>query len=196
MKNNYSSRMGLPEWVDFFMEFIVPDDLSEGVTESFLRHLADLEVLVPVNEDIWRWGVCNSLVDSTSLIAMVQTDLELLNEAESGFALAYFIGYKDLHKKSLFTKTDSPDSKNINQKSNEFVPGVKPTSDLSNLQIVKKVGKQLQPFLQMEEAIISRLVAKHVGKQDAQRLFHYMFGKVGSKAEPRVWEQLSRKRHR
>ena len=48
----------------------------------------------------------------------------------------------------------------------------------------------------MEEAVISRLVHKHVGKQDAQKLFHYMFGKVGSKAEPRVWEQLSRKRHR
>ncbi|MBC8287310.1 MAG: hypothetical protein H8E42_07535 [Nitrospinae bacterium] len=196
MKNNYSSRMGLPDWVRFFMEFIVPDDLSEEVTESFLRHLADLEVLVPVDEDIWQWGVCNSMVDSTSLIAMVQADLELLNDAESGFALSYFIGFKDLNKRSIFNKTDSTDSENINQKSSELVPEGKPASDFSNLQIVKKVGKQLQPFLQMEEAVISRLVAKYVGKQDAQRLFHYMFGKVGSKAEPRVWEQLSRKRHR
>ena len=88
------------------------------------------------------------------------------------------------------------DSKKNNKNNDGFVPKVKPASNLSNLQIVKKVGKQLQPFMRMEEDVISRLVRTHVDKQDAQKLFHYMFSKVGFKAEPRVWEQLSRKRHR
>ncbi|MZH03739.1 MAG: hypothetical protein F3745_10200 [Nitrospinae bacterium] len=61
---------------------------------------------------------------------------------------------------------------------------------------MKKVGKQLQPFLQVEESVVSRLVGKYLDKQGAQKLFHYMFGKSGCKAEPRTWEQLSRKRHR
>ncbi len=196
MKKNYSGRMSLADWTSFFIEFIVSDDLSEEVAESFLRHLTDLGALVPLDGDIWHWSGCDSQIDSKSLLAKVQRDLESLSDSESGFALAYFIGYKNLNKKSLVAESDSFDSKNIDRKGSEPSSAVKPASDLSNLQIVKKVGKQLQPFLQIEEAIVSRLVGKHAGKQDAQRLFHYMFGKVGSKAEPRVWEQLSRKRHR
>ncbi|PIP72753.1 MAG: hypothetical protein COW89_04700 [Nitrospinae bacterium CG22_combo_CG10-13_8_21_14_all_47_10] len=194
MEKNYSNTMSLPEWISFFVEFIVPDDLSEEITESFLRHLADLGLLVSKVENIWQWR--NGDVDPENLIARVRSDLEELSSAESGFALAYFIGYKDLNKKPLLGQTESLVSKNINRKGTGLVSPAKPASDLSNLQIVKKVGKQLQPFLQIEESIVSRLVGKHVGKQDAQKLFHYMFGKVGSKAGPRVWEQLSRKRHR
>ncbi len=188
--------MSLADWTSFFIEFIVSDDLSEEVAESFLRHLTDLGALVPLDGDICQWSDCDSQIDSKSLLARVQKNLESLGDSESGFALAYFIGYKNLNKKSLVAESDSFDSNNISRKGSEPSSAVKPASDLSNLQIVKKVGKQLQPFLQIEEAIVSRLVGKHAGKQDAQRLFHYMFGKVGSKAEPRVWEQLSRKRHR
>ena len=110
--------------------------------------------------------------------------------------MAYFIGYKDLSKKPLSTITGSSDFKSANQKRKESVPLGNPASNLSNLQIVKKVGKQLQPFLQIEESVVSRLIGEYVDKQDAQNLFHYMFGKAGAKAEPKVWEQLSRKRHR
>ena len=196
MGKNYSSRMERFEWIRFFMKFVVSDDLKEEVTESFLRHLAELGLLVSVGENIWDWKGCDSSVDSEKLISRVQSDLELLSDTESGFALAYFIGYKDLNRKSFFPKTGSSDTKNANQKSKMFAPGGKPASNLSNLQIVKKVGKQLQPSLQIEEAVVSRLTGKYVDKQDAQNLFHYMFGKAGSKAEPKVWEQLSRKRHR
>ncbi len=196
MEKIYSSRMERPEWIKFFMEFIVCDDMKEEVAESFIGHLADIGILVSVDENIWQWKGCDSPVDSEKLLFRVQRDLELISDTEAGFALAYFIGYKDLNKKSFSTTTDSPGSINTIQKGNVFVPEAKPASNLSNLQIVKKVGKQLQPFLQIEKAVVSRLVGKHVDKQDAQKLFHYMFGKVGSKAEPRVWEQLSRKRHR
>jgi hypothetical protein len=197
MKNIHSSRMSLKEWVSFFVEFIVPDDLSGEVVESFLMHLSDLEALVQVDENIWQWKDCDSQIQCKSLIEVVQKHLESLCDSESGFALAYFIGFKNVAKIPLDAQPLSKDSlkKGLNQKH----PGskiVKPASDLSNLQIVKKVGKQLQPFLQIEASIVSRLVGKHVSKQDAQKLFHYMFGQMNTRAEPKAWEQLSRKRHR
>lgn len=198
MKNVYSGKMSLNEWIRFFIEFIVSNDLSEELVGSFLRHLADLGVLLPCDGDVWEW--CNSEVELKNLVAMVKKDLESLCDSESGFALPYFIGYKNLHKKSFDDETDTSSKNspkiNITRKRSESFSNIKPASDLSNLQIVKKVGKQLQPFLQLEESIVSRLTGKQAGKQDSQKLFHYMFGKIGIKAEPRVWEQLSRKRHR
>jgi len=192
MENVYSGKMSLDAWGKFLIEFIVSNDLSEELVGSFLRHLADLGVLLPCDDDVWEW--CNSEVELKNLIARIKNDLESLSDSESGFALAYFIGYKKLNKKPLDDKVDSKD--NVYRKQSKLPPDIKPASDLSNLQIVKKTGKQLQPFLQIEESVVSRLTGKHVGKQDAQKLFHYMFGKVCAKAEPRVWEQLSRKRHR
>ena len=192
MENVYSGKMSLDAWGKFLIEFIVSNDLSEELVGSFLRHLADLGVLLPCDDDAWER--CNSEVELKNLIARIKNDLESLSDSESGFALAYFIGYKKLNKKPLDDKVDSKD--NINRKQSKLPPDIKPASDLSNLQIVKKTGKQLQPFLQIEESVVSRLTGKHVGKQDAQKLFHYMFGKVCAKAEPRVWEQLRRKRHR
>ena len=200
MENVYSGKMSLDAWGKFLIEFIVSSDLSEELVGSFLRHLADLGVLLPCDDDVWEW--CNSEVELKNLIAKVKKDLESLCDSESGFALPYFIGYKNLYKKSLqFDDEQDTSGKtspkiNITRKRSEFSSNIKPASDLSNLQIVKKVGQQLQPFLQLEESIVSRLTGKQAGKQDAQKLFHYMFGKIGTKAEPRVWEQLSRKRHR
>ncbi len=192
MEKNYSSKMELQEWVCFFMQYIVSDDLGEEVAQSFLKHLADLEILFPIDGDIWQWG--KDFIDSKNLTSTVQSDLEILSKTESGFALAYFISYKNLDKKPLFT--DRSDTKIERQKGDDCASSGKPASDLSNLQIVKKVGRQLQPFIEIEESVIRRLVGNHVDRSDAKRLFHYMFSKVGSKAEPRVWEQLSRKRHR
>ena len=158
MERIYSSRMEMPEWIRFFLEFIVSDDLQEEITESFILHLADLGALILVDENIWQWKGCDSTVDMKNLISMVKNDLELLNVTEPGFALAYFIGFKDLNRKPF---TDNSQSGNRNQ---ERIGGGKPASNLSNLQIVKKVGKQLQPFLQVEESVVSRLVGKYLDK--------------------------------
>jgi hypothetical protein len=199
MNKSYSSRMSLDAWISFFNDFIVPDDLSDDVIVSLLKYIADLAVLVPCEGNMWEWRDCNSHVDPEGLKANIQRDLESLCDSDSGFALPYFIGYKEIVKTPLAlgsknNQTDKGASKNY--KNSEPLKKIKPASDLSNLQIVKKVGKQLQPFLKIEESIVSRLMGKHVSKQDAQKLFHYMFGKMGTKAEPRIWEQLSRKRHR
>ena len=78
MEKNYSSTMERPEWIRFFMEFILFDDLKEDVTECFIRHLAELGVLVSVDDNMWQWKNFDSPVDSEKLMLKVQTDLELL----------------------------------------------------------------------------------------------------------------------
>ncbi len=202
MKNVYSGTMNLDEWIRFFIDSIVSDDLSEELVGSFLMHLADLGALLPLDGDAWEWRTRNSEAESKNLIARVKKDIESLCDSESGFALPYFIGYKNSYKKSLQfgdevdTSSKNSTKANVTQQRSEIFSSIKPAADLSNLQIVKKSGKQLQPFLQLEETVVSRLTGRHASKQDAQKLFHYMFGKIGIKAEPRVWEQLSRKRHR
>ena len=188
MGKKYSNRMGMSGWVSLFLEFIVSKDLQEEIAEQLLLHLADLGALTLIDENIWQWKSCDSTLDSEKLISLIKNDLEILNDTEPGFALAYFIGYKNFDRKN-FSKIDK--HKNI-----DSTTLGKPVSNLSNLQIVKKVGKQLQPFLQIEESVISRLVGKYVDNEGAKKLFHYMFSKVGAKAEPRAWQQLSRKRHR
>ena len=37
MKKVYSGRMSMDEWISFFVEFIVPDDLSEDIVELFFK---------------------------------------------------------------------------------------------------------------------------------------------------------------
>ncbi|MBT3921362.1 MAG: hypothetical protein HOF21_02185 [Nitrospina sp.] len=190
----------MDEWISFFIEFIVPDDLSEETVELFLRYLADINALTLADDSLWEWKDWGSRIQPENLVSVVQNDLESLCDRESGFALPYFIGFKDLSKKYIDATTELQDEdslkKNRNRKQRGGAEKSIPASDFSNLQIVKKVGKQLQPFMQIEESIVSRLVGERVSKQDAKKLFHYMFGKMNSKAEPRVWEQLSRKRHR
>ena len=74
--------------------------------------------------------------------------------------------------------------------------GQKKTSDLSNLQIVQKLGNQLRPLLDLEQQTIARLQGKHTSQEDAQWLFSYILNKTRKKSPAKKWEQLSRKRHR
>ncbi len=198
MNNNIQNKMSLNEWEQFFIEHILSDDVPPEIVGCLIKHLVDLEVLAFIDNDIYEWRACDFGSEYNNRVLAVQKDLELLCEAEAGFALSYFIGYKNLNKIPLeFIAKPKHSGKDLRKSNFDLIGNVaKPASDLSNLQIVKKVGKQLQPFLQLEEALISRLIGQHVSKQDAQKMFHYMFSKIGAKAEPRTWEQLSRKKHR
>ena len=192
----YSIKMSLDEWVEFFKIVLGSEDLKEDIAESFIRHLADLNAINLIEGGQWKWNNGNPSLNGEALILQVKKDLEKKCKTESGFVLPYFIGYKKLARIPLENIRRQENPPKPLQKKNLFGVKKEAASDLSNLQIVKKVGKQLQPFLQLEESVVSILAGKHVSKQDAQKLFHYMFSKVGAKVEPRKWEQLSRKRHR
>jgi hypothetical protein len=72
----------------------------------------------------------------------------------------------------------------------------KPVSDLSNLQIVKKIGRQLEPFLDMEKRFFAQVEGKYTSKEEARLLFNFYLERTRTKEKPRAWEQLSRRKHK
>jgi hypothetical protein len=180
------------DWVTILKENFTSDDLEGETLYAFLNYLIDLGLLVPSEKDSLRWpGLANDLKWEEKKQVM-QNDLLRMSQTEPGFALPFFIRLETSKLPTLESLIGTEDKKTRSK----IIPKPERSSDLSNLQIVKKVGRQLEPFLKAESTILSRLIGEHTTKADSQRLFHYIFGKLGSKAQPRKWEQLSRKRHR
>ena len=183
--------MKILDWINFLKENFIFDDLDDETIYALLNYLIDLGLFVSTENDSFEWQGLSNDVERVEKIRVMQTDFLRLSQSEPGFALPFFVridtGLPTLES-LIETKEKKAKSKIIGQP--------EASSDLSNLQIVKKVGRQLEPFLKAESTIVSRLIGVRTTKADAQQLFHYIFGKIGSKAEPRKWEQLSRKRHR
>jgi hypothetical protein len=180
------------DWVTILKENFTSDDLEDETLYAFLNYLIDLELLVPSENDSLRWRGLTDDLQKEEQIPLIQTDLLEMSESEPGFALPFFIRLETIKLPTLESLIETEEKK----EKSKNISKAERSSDLSNLQIVKKVGRQLEPFMKAESTIVSRLIGGHTTKADARRLFHYMFGKMGSKAQPRKWEQLSRKRHR
>jgi hypothetical protein len=179
-------------WITILKQNFTSDDLEDETLYAFLNYLIDLRLLIPSENGSLQWrGMAND-IKSEEQIPIIQSDLLTVSQSEPGFALPFFIRFETSKFPTLESLIGTEDKK----ARSKIIPKPERSSDLSNLQIVKKVGRQLEPFLKAESAIVSRLIGEHTTKTDAQRLFHYIFGKLGSKAQPRKWEQLSRKRHR
>ena len=183
--------MKISDWINFLKENFIFDDLDDETIYALLNYLIDLGLIVSTENDSFEWQGLSNDVERVEKIREMQTDFLRLSQSKPGFALPFFVridtGLPTLES-LIETKEKKAKSKIIGQP--------EASSDLSNFQIVKKVGRQLEPFLKAESTIVSRLIGVRTNKADAQQLFHYIFGKIGSKAEPRKWEQLSRKRHR
>jgi hypothetical protein len=167
-------------------------DIEDETLYALLNYMTDLGLFVPSEIDSLRWQGLASDLEWEEQKSMMQTELLRMSQTELGFALPFFIRLETIQLPTLESMIEADDKK-VRSK---IIPKPERASDLSNLQIVKKVGRQLEPFLKAESTIVSRLIGEHTTKEDARRLFNYMFGKMGSKAQPRKWEQLSRKRHR
>lgn len=187
-------------WISIFKEHVVPDDAGEDVVRALILHLADLGLFFPTGED--AWGV--SGVETTQSPAGIGTALagrvESLGRSEQGRFLPYFLGPRAGGAlPGIPGATDAPQ------------PPVSPAepgslekaglegrrvSDLSNLQIVKKVGRQFQPFLEMEKKFLATVVGRYASREDAGRLFNYILAQTQEKGKSRPWEQLSRRRHK
>ena len=184
--------MNALDWVSILKENFTSDDFEDETLYALLNYLIDLELLVSSENDSLRWqGLANDL-EREEQIPLMQADLLKMSQSEPGFALPFFIRFESIKFPTLESLIGTEEKKSRSK----IIPKPECASDLSNLQIVKKVGRQLEPFLKAESTIVSRLIGEYTTKADARRLFHYMFGKMGSKAQPRKWEQLSRKRHR
>ena len=179
-------------WVKFIKENVVPDDLSEEACYSLLHYFEDLGLLVKGDTEGLVWSNLSNALGCDDKKKIIKDRVLKMSQTEAGVALSFFIGFEKIELPPLesLIKVEVDD----NRKKNTIKPEI--ASDLSNLQIVKKVGKQLKPFLEVESKIVDNLQGKHTTKTDARNLFQYMFGKINSKAKPKKWEQLSRKRHR
>jgi hypothetical protein len=183
--------MNISDWINFLKENFIFDDLDDETIYALLNYLIDLGLFVSTENDSFEWQGLSNDVERVEKIRVMQTDFLRLSQSKPGFALPFFVRID----KELPTLESLIETKEKNSKS-KIISQPESSSDLSNFQIVKKVGRQLEPFLKAESAIVSRLIGVRTTKSDAQQLFHYIFAKMGSKAQPRKWEQLSRKRHR
>ena len=184
--------MQVSSWVKLLTEDFTPDDLDKETAHSLLHYLEDLKLLIPFEKDTLKWKELRDGMALKEQIQVMRDGMIRIAHTEIGFAMPFFIGFKKLKLPAIESLLESK----VVAVRNKNTPKPEVASDLSNLQIVKKVGRQLKPFLEAETIIVKRLIGKRTSKADARNLFQYMFGKMNSKAQPRKWEQLSRKRHR
>jgi len=198
MDSDSGSNMPLPksmhvsDWVKLLTADFTPDDLDKETAHSLLHYLEDLQLLIPFENDTLKWKELRDGMLLKEQIQVIRDGMIKMAHTEIGFAMPFFIGFEKLKLPTIELLLES---KELVVK-NKNTPKAELSSDFSNLQIVKKVGRQLKPFLEAESIIVERLLGKRTSKADARKLFQYMFGKINSKAQPRKWEQLSRKRHR
>ena len=184
--------MQVSDWVKLLTVDFTPDDLDKETAYSLLHYLEDLQLLIPFENDTLQWKELRDGMALKEQIQVMRDGMMRIANTEMGFAMPFFIGFEKLKLPAIESLLKSK----VLEVKNKNTPKPEVASDLSNLQIVKKVGRQLKPFLEAETIIVQRLIGKRTSKADARNLFQYMFGKMNSKAQPRKWEQLSRKRHR
>ena len=184
-------------WFHWFRDGFLNPDIDESGVQSVIHYLADLNVL----EYQLDGGLCLRGIKEGNTIDEVKSFLlktfDDLRHTEGGFAIVYFlagISKEKLPSLKIENSSPNPERKSIFGKS--VSGGKAKSSDLSNLQIVKKWGNQLRSDLELEQQTISRLRGKYTSQEDAQWLFSYILNKTRQKAPEKKWEQLSRKKHR
>jgi hypothetical protein len=156
-----------------------------------------LNVLEPDGNGTFKLSRLNDGQSSQEVKKMLVDFLSNMGKSEKGFALVYFLSNTSAKELTLLiTEEETTSSKRKNIFNKNYLPGDKKSSDLSNLQIVKKWGSQLRPFLDIEQKTIARLRNDFTSQEDAQWLFSYILNKIRKKSPAKKWEQLSRKRHR
>ena len=191
--HNYSEDL----WFEWFRDGILNTDIDGTGETPILHYLLDLSVLESEGNGLLK---LSKVSKEQSSHEVKNRQLEVLNDlskTENGFALVYFLSsFSDKKLPPLITEEHTPNSKRKNIFKKNYLPGEKQSSDLSNLQIVKKWGNQLRPFLDVEQKTIARLRGAYTSQEDAQWLFSYILNKIRKKSPTKKWEQISRKRHR
>ena len=187
-------------WIDLLRDEILLAEINREQGRSFFLHLADLGIFEWMDEELWMLISYESVKTPSALKSFIEKRLAEVAQTEKGFAIDYFIPgaskspkpVSELTKKE--TDSGSQSKKEIFGSSDKSRPAK--TSDPSTLQIVKKYGRQIQSFMDLEQDMVGRLIGKHTTKSDARRIFNFILGKMKVKAQPRPWEQLSRRRHK
>ena len=184
-------------WLNWFMDGIFNSDIDETGARSLLHYLIDLNVLEFEGDGSLKLSRVSQGQSNNEVKNALLETLNGMSQTESGFALVYFFsGSSKSELPSLKQEVSSSEIKRKGIFGKSFSTKEKKSSNLSNLQIVKKWGNELRPFLDLEQQTIARLRGTHTSQEDAQWLFSYILNKTRQKSSARKWEQLSRKRHR
>jgi hypothetical protein len=179
------------DWVKWLKQILPASGLEEATVRSLLHHLADLQIFSVAGEASWKLSsLIDAKIESQSLQQKFFDHLKKVSGTHQGFILGYFLGDNRPLSQALLEKSSDDSGAEADL---DKVP-VNKSSNLSNLQIVKKIGRQLQPYIELENKVTSRLEGQYTSKEDAQRIFHYILSR--EKAPKKKWEQLSRKRHK
>ena len=190
---NYSEDL----WFEWFRDGILNTDIDGTGETPILHYLLDLSVLESEGNGLLKLSKVSKEQSSHEVKNRQLEALNDLSKTENGFALVYFLSsFSDKKLPPLITEERISSSKRKNIFKKSYLHGEKKSSNLSNLQIVKKWGSQLRPFLDVEQKTIERLQGKFTTQEDAQWLFSYILNKTRKKSPAKKWEQISRKRHR
>ena len=190
---NYSEDL----WFEWFRDGILNTDIDGTGETPILHYLLDLSVLESEGNGLLKLSKVSKEQSSHEVKNRQLEALNDLSKTENGFALVYFLSsFSNKKLPPLITEEHTSSSKRKNIFKKNYLPGEKQSSDLSNLQIVKKWGNQLRPFLDVEQKTIARLRGTYTSQEDAQWLFSYILNKIRKKSPAKKWEQISRKRHR
>ena len=184
-------------WFEWFLDGILNADIEGVGGAPILHYLLDLKILVSDGNGLLKLPRVRKGQSSHEVKKRLLEALNDLSKSENGFALVYFLSSFSNNKlPPLITEVRTSSSKRKNIFKKNDLPDEKQSSDLSNLQIVKKWGNQLRPFLDVEQKTIARLRGTYTSQEDAQWLFSYILNKIRKKSPAKRWEQISRKRHR
>jgi hypothetical protein len=184
-------------WFNWFRDGILNSDIDITGETPIIHYLIDLNILEYDANGLLKLSSIKKEHSGHEVKSRLLEVLSDLSSTENGFALVYFLSSfsnKELPPLIVEGQNSSNKRRNIFKKS--YLPGEKISSDLSNLQIVKKWGSQLRPFLDVEQKTIALLRGEFTSQEDAQWLFSYILNKIRKKSPAKKWEQISRKRHR
>lgn len=188
-----SSPQPLSSWVRLLNSGILVSDVDDATVTALCGHLADLGVLEKAGEENWELVLCSD--GSLEIEEAMKKLLGDLCVTEKGFALRYFLEDPPPAQITHGSQDQGSSGAEDDPKGNSELLGHK-TSNLSNLQIVKKYGRQVQSFIELEKSYTERLLGPHTTLKEARKIFNFILSRMKQKTEPRPWEQLSRRRHK
>ena len=183
----------MASWVALLKDRILVSDVEDATISALCCHLADLGVLEKSGDEDWK--LMSSSHGSLPIEEEVSNLLNDLCATEKGFALRYFLEDPPPSQTTDGTHAQESSGAKDNPKSNPQLLDQK-TSNLSNLQIVKKYGRQVQSFIELEKSYTQKLLGSHTTLKEARKIFNFILSRMQQKTEPRPWEQLSRRRHK
>ncbi|CAI2718230.1 hypothetical protein [Nitrospina watsonii] len=194
-----SHSFSLEQWVERLQAGIWAGDVAGELSRALFLHLADLDLFEAAGDNAWRLnGFAGNEADADALHAFLQARTRELACTEAGFALIYFLKNPPQRPEPEFLKQGKqgppPRSKDLFRSEKKALP--KGSADPSNLQIVKKVGRQMESFMALEKQFIERVQGTHTTRRDARKIYNAALGKIRDRAAPQSWEQISRRRHK